>query len=260
MYLTEYSHLKVENSVPAISLPLYVSCGADTDYKDARSVIWVPFATGGFAATSTDITNHIAATERYWPSVTPDSGEKIVVGSIGIYIVTIYLAERYFHASGQRLFNIYIGDGISQKLFPQDIDLYNRFGYGNLHAFSVNVTVTTGTINILMVQGAANYPKLSGFSIAFKSPLPALSASPSVSPSVLSRKPPTVIPSVAPTVQPSTPKPLTTFTPSRTPTRWPSKTPSKRPTTPPFNMDWSTFARADPVFRQCPPSTRRSWP
>ena len=83
--------------VSSISLPLYVSCGTQTDYKDSHGVTWIsdsPFAIGGIAASSADISNPIATNERYWDSVTSDSGEKVVLGNTGVYMVTIYLACR----------------------------------------------------------------------------------------------------------------------------------------------------------------------
>ena len=238
--------------------PLFVICGTNS-FTDAQGVTWVPdaplYAKGGSIAYTAGIANPIAATERYWSTVTASSfGEQIVVGSPGIYTVTIYLAERYFRQARMRLFNINVGDATLQKLFAQDIDLFAQCGYGNLCSFPVDVIVTSGVISINMVMGAANSPKLSGFSVVFKSPLSSSptakptnmksqlpSASPTVKLSIVSTSAPSAklssVPSSVPTLSPSfslSVKPIEIPTaPSGAPTQLPSACPSTIPTVSP---------------------------
>ena len=219
-------HRKLQN----VWLPLYVACGSTANYVDQQGITWVPdgplYAKGGLVATTVGIANPIAATERYWLAGSPEnSGEQIIVGIPGIYTVTIYLAERYFNQPGLRLFNIQVGDAATanyKKISPNDIDLFAQFGYGNLGAFPVDVVVTSGTINIIVLSGAVNNPKMSGFSVVFMSPL---SQMPTLRPS-------TILPTT-PSASPSTVKPTISIVPSFRSSATPSAAPTMRQTSNP---------------------------
>eukprot|EP01035_Chromulina_nebulosa_P031009 gene31009-41285_t len=268
--------------------PLYVACGAIANVV-YEGVTWVPdtpYATGGgLVATTATITNPIAATERYWPApLAANSGEQIFVGSTGVYTVTIYLAERYFKQADQRIFNINIGDGTNNKnMFATNIDLYAQLGFGELGAFSMDVVVTSSTININFVA-TVNNPKLSAFSVVFKGPLSSSpthsptyvptkvltskpSKAPSLAPSIIPTFPPRFSPSKAPSLAPSA---IRTISPSRSPSKTPSlapsairtvspsRSPSEAPSFKPSKAPVTRVPSRTPSFRPSTPTTSPS--
>eukprot|EP01036_Dinobryon_divergens_P033134 gene33135-42855_t len=249
-----------ERKLDALWNPLYVICGSAQNYVDKNGITWVPdviYAKGGKVGTSTTIANPLAAIERYWDVVTPNySGEQIRVTALGVYTITIYLAELYYNQAGKRLFSITVGDQSLQNVLLYNIDLYALYGYGSLQAYNIDVTVTTGVINIWVVKGPADNPKISAFSVIYKA------SQSTVSPTILPSTIPTGLPTLMPTRSPSTqlPSPLPTSRPSNSPTIVPSVIKSASPTFAPVSVPTTTMSvipTSTPTAPLSTPPTRR---
>lgn len=78
----------------------------------------------------------------------------------GNHTVTLQFAETYWHATGQRLFNV----NINGNQVLTHLDLYAQAGYGNPLHFTFPVNVTNNTIKIDFIS-VVDHAKVSGISI-----------------------------------------------------------------------------------------------
>lgn len=152
--------------------PILINAGGDS-YTDSQGRIWksdLEYVTGGFkyvVPAGTDIgetsDDGIYTTERFgdFKYEIPDLPDEN-------YAITFHLAEVYWWAENQRVFDIYI-EGL---LAIKNIDII-KLGYGkNNRAVTLEYvqTVSDGTLNIEFVGVGIDSPKLSAIEINVRLP------------------------------------------------------------------------------------------
>ena len=173
--------------------PILVNCGGLT-YLDSAGQLWsadMDFVGGSVFSTTHSVTGTsdptLYQTERYAPTLTYNIP---VVNDT--YTVTLYFAEIYFDAPGQRVFNV----SIEGQTVLQNFDIWAVAGQFAAMQRTFVVTVTDGVLNIVGTASVDN-AKLSAIQVAPGSPA--------------------LTPTPTPTVTP-TPTPTPTATPSATAT------------------------------------------
>jgi hypothetical protein len=207
-------------------------------YLDSADQLWsadMDFVGGSTFSTTHSITGTsdptLYQTERYAPTLTYNIP---VVNDT--YTVTLYFAEIYFNAPGQRVFNV----SIEGQTVLQNFDIWAVAGQFAAVQRTFVVTVTDGVLNIVATASVIN-AKFSAIQVVAGSPAPT----------------PTPIPTVTPT-----PTPTPTATPSATATPTPCLA-----TVPDFAgvkiMDaqtiWQSAGFGTEVITDGPPGHEISW-
>jgi hypothetical protein len=131
---------------PTTSAPIIINCGGPT-YLDRAGQLWsadMDFVGGSTFSTTLSITGTsdptLYQTVRYAPTLTYN----IPVVN-GTYTVTLYFAEIYFNALGQRVFNV----SIEGQTVLQNFDIWAVAGQFAAVQRTFVVTVTDGVLNIV---------------------------------------------------------------------------------------------------------------
>jgi hypothetical protein len=74
---------------------------------------------------------------------------------VGVYKVSLYIAETHFEGQGERVFDIYIGD----KLVKKDLDIISEYGKNKAAIISFITKVTDGKL-VIRAEASADQPKL----------------------------------------------------------------------------------------------------
>src|SRR5439155_14254161 len=140
-------------STPTPTAPIIINCGGPT-YLDSGGQLWsadMDFAGGSTFSTTHSITGTsdptLYQTERYAPTLTYNIP---VVNDT--YTVTLYFAEIYFNAPGQRVFNV----SIEGQTVLQNFDIWAVAGQFAAVQRTFVVTVTDGVLNIVGTASVNN--------------------------------------------------------------------------------------------------------
>jgi hypothetical protein len=174
-----------------------------SQYKDTQGQVWSAdkYFTGGKTATTTqaiaDTTlDPLYQSERYAQSLSYD-----IPVTNGTYDIGLALAEIYFNAAGERIFDI----TVEGKLIRDDLDIYAQAGnYKALNVLLEDVVVKDGVLDIDL-KSSVNNAKLAAIEVLPNGLARSITATPT----------PTPIPT-------PTPSPIPTPTPSPIPTPIPS--------------------------------------
>ena len=155
-------------STPTPAAPILINCGGLT-YLDSEGQLWsadMDFVGGSTFSTTHSITGTsdptLYQTERYAPTLTYNIP---VVNDT--YTVTLYFAEIYFDAPGQRVFNV----SIEGQTVLQNFDIWAVAGEFAAVQRTFVVTVTDGVLNIV-APASVNNAKFSAIQVVPGSPAP----------------------------------------------------------------------------------------
>src|SRR5439155_1691668 len=162
-------------STPTPTAPILINCGGLT-YLDSEGQLWsadMDFVGGSTFSTTHSITGTsdptLYQTERYAPTLTYNIP---VVNDT--YTVTLYFAEIYFDAPGQRVFNA----SIEGQTVLQNFDIWAVAGQFAAVQRTFVVTVTDGVLNIV-ATASVNNAKFSAIQVVPGSSAPTPTATPS---------------------------------------------------------------------------------
>src|SRR4029077_11471852 len=190
-------------STPTPTAPILINCGGLT-YLDSAGQLWsadMDFVGGSTFSTTHSITGTLDPTlyqtERFAPTLTYNIP---VVNDT--YTVTLYFAEIFFDAPGQRVFNA----SIEGQTVLQNFDIWAVAGQFAEVQRTFVVTVTDGVLNIV-ATATVNNAKFSAIQVVPGSPPPTPTPTPTLTPIA------TVTPTVTPTAT-ATATPTATSTPT----------------------------------------------
>ena len=187
---------------PTTTAPILINCGGLT-YRDSGGQLWsadMDFVGGSTFSTTHSITGTLDPTlyqtERYAPTLTYNIP---VVNNT--YTVTLYFAEIWFNAPGDRVFNV----SIEGQTVLQNFDIWAVAGEYAAVQRTFVVTVTDGVLNIV-ATASANNAKFSAIQVVPGSAAPTPTPTPTPTPSSTATPTATATTTVTPTPT-STPTP-----------------------------------------------------
>ncbi len=144
-----------------------VNCGGSA-YADGNGVEWSgdqPYSAGSWGyvgghsySTADSISNTtddvLYQSERYGMS-----GYKFDVPN-GVYEVSLYFDEIFFHEAGRRIFDVTLED----KNIIRNLDIYSTVGFANAYALTFNCTISDSLLD-LNFSANINFPKISAIYI-----------------------------------------------------------------------------------------------
>ncbi len=142
--------------------------------------VWVAdqYFTGGTVYSTTAAINNTTQDQIYQTERFGNFSYAIPVGQAGTYAVDLHLAEIYFGATGQRIFNINIENG---QFVRNNFDIIQTYGANNTANVlrADNLNITDGTINITFTTVLDN-AKISGIAVGRYSGAPPTNTPPVV--------------------------------------------------------------------------------
>ncbi len=142
--------------------PVRVMAGTTTGMTDSAGHAWRgdAYAVGGQTYSTTapisgTTDDGIYQHERYGMT-----GYNIPAPAVGTYEVHLYLAENWFNAPGQRVFDV-LAEGQTKA---SNVDIFARVGRNAAHQIWFSVPVSDGTLN-LTFRNRVNVAKIDGIEV-----------------------------------------------------------------------------------------------
>ena len=162
-----------------------INCGANEYHTDVNGVKWMPDigSTGGFK--SSEGSNHrwimpdteVYHTER-WSNENFSYMIPFDVNEDGDYVLVLKFSEQYFSQSGEKVFDVKIGDKVvldgldplamaGAKLLPYDafIEIKTKRGEVYINGGKVKGAVKKESLLVTFVKGPADNPKINAIAL-----------------------------------------------------------------------------------------------